>query len=68
MGDDNVEVLSLALKKLNLLHRLTFLKKPYKSGKKNDTTWNSKENMALLACKQHGIYIDIKTSKIKSSQ
>ena len=27
MDDDNVKVLSLALKKLNLLHRLTFLKK-----------------------------------------
>ena len=38
MDDDNVEVLSLALKKLNLLDRLTLIKKTYKSRKKNDTT------------------------------
>ena len=34
MDDDNVEILSLALKKLNLLDRLTFIKKPSKAGRK----------------------------------
>ena len=34
MDDDNVEVLSLALKKLNLLDRLIFIKKPTKAGRK----------------------------------
>ena len=34
MDDDNVEILSLALKKLNLLDRLTFIKKPTKAERK----------------------------------
>ena len=34
MDDDNVEVLSLALKKLDLIDRVTFIKKSAKAGRK----------------------------------
>lgn len=64
MDDDDAEVLSLALTKLNL-DRLIFINKPTNAWRKM-MPQEIQKNMTVLAYKQHDIYIDIKTSKIKS--